>query len=73
MKVAYIYNIYLFLLYIKEFYMRIASALSWLSFGVTREATGMVSTFCDSGAYEKAYYQDVYSPYCIVMQLIAVK
>lgn len=45
MKVAYIYNIYLFLLYIKEFYMRIASALSWLSFGVTREATGMVSTF----------------------------
>ena len=25
--------------------MRIASALSWLSFGVTREATGMVSTF----------------------------
>ena len=45
MKVAYIYNIYLFLLYIKEFYMRIASALSLLSFGVTREAKGMLSTF----------------------------
>ncbi len=44
-------------------------AIVWCDSGGKRD----VKHFCDSGADEKVDDQDIYSPYCSVRQLIAVK
>ena len=72
MKVSCTYNIYLSSVYKRILYENCfctVIAIVWCDSGGKRD----VKHFCDSGADEKVDDQDIYSPYCIVMQLIAVK